>query len=291
MLAVPAGFRSSTFSAADVAIHYLEGPRNGPALLLLHGLARDWHSFSVLIPGLSARFHLFILDLRGHGLSGRKAHGYAIPQFASDISAFLASLAPQGAAIFGHSLGAMVGMYVAGSAQQHVKSLIVGDSMISPGNLSRSLYHSLFSQLKKLIERDGSQQELARGIGKIEIRLPGFDEPLRLDELAGNTPSVLHEWARSASCTDPEALAMSLDGSAFEAWKPDEALARITCPVLLLQANPELDALLTDDDVELARKILRHADHVKFPLLGHALFMQQPKPVLKEVLRFLESHS
>lgn len=289
MIAVPAGFRDSTFSGGDVPIHYLEGPHNGPDLLLLHGLARDWNYFSVLIPSLADHFHLFVMDLRGHGLSGRARRGYTIPQFAADVSVFLSNVAPQGAAIFGHSLGAMVGMYTAAAGRCNVKALIVGDSMIDTRNLARSLYHLLFSQLKELIQAGGSQQRLASGIGKIEIRLPGIDETLRLDELAGNTPSVLSEWARSAACTDPEALAMSLDGSAFEGWEPSAVLPRIQCPVLLLQANPELDGLLTDADVELARKTMRRFEHVKFSRLGHALFMQQSQPVLKELLRFLKS--
>ena len=288
MVAVPAGFREAIFAGSEVPIYYVEGPRNGPDLVLLHGMARDWHSFSSLIPKLSVQFHVFVLDLRGHGRSGRAPHKYAIPHFARDLSRFLVSLAPGGAAIFGHSLGAMIAMYAAGSGECNVNALIVGDSMISPENLARSPYHSLFSQLKKLIERGGSQHDLARGIGKIHIRLPGIDEALCLEDLAGNTPSVLSEWARSAHLADPEALAMSLDGSAFQGWNPQMILPRISCPALLMQANPQLDALLSDADVELALKLMPIAQHVRFPLLGHALFMQKPEPVLKELLQFLE---
>jgi pimeloyl-ACP methyl ester carboxylesterase len=66
-------------------------------------------------------------------------------------------------------------------------------------------------------------------------------------------------------------------------------LPQISCPTLLLQGNPELDALLTDDDVKIALKLLPNARHVKFPRLGHALFMQQAKPVLNAVISFLGS--
>ncbi len=100
---------------------------------------------------------------------------------------------------------------------------------------------------------------------------------------------VLLEWARCARLTDPETLAMTLDGSSFAGWDPAQMLPQISCPTLLLQGNPELDALLTDDDVILALRLLPNAKHVKFPLLGHALFMQQPKPVLKAMTSFLGS--
>jgi pimeloyl-ACP methyl ester carboxylesterase len=82
---------------------------------------------------------------------------------------------------------------------------------------------------------------------------------------------------------------MTLNRSSHDSWNPEQILPRIACPVLLLQGNPELDALLSDSDLALAKRLLPRAEHVKFPLLGHALFMQQPKPVLDEVLRFLAS--
>jgi len=288
------GFQEKIFQADVVSIHYAESPPNGPPIILLHGLARDWKWFSVLLPELTSRFHIFALDLRGHGRSSRVPRGYRITSYAQDVSAFLKQVVPGGAAIFGHSLGGEVGMCVAANADSRVSALIVGDSVISPENFARSMYDPLFLQLHKLILRADSdkklsQQEFARGIGKIEIRIPGFDETLHIEDLPGNTEPVLMEWARCAMQTDPETLAMTLDGNSFAGWDPVQILPQISCPTLLLQGNPELDALLTDDDVKIALKLLPNARHVKFPLLGHALFMQQAKPVLQAVISFLGS--
>ena len=288
------GFHEKIFQADVVSIHYAEGPPNGPPIILLHGLARDWKSFSVLLPELTSRFQVFALDLRGHGGSSRVLRGYRITSYAQDVSAFLKQVVPGGAAIFGHSLGGEVAMCVAANTDSRVSALIVGDSVISPENFSCSMYDPLFLQLHKLIQcvdsdKKLSLRELARGIGKIELRVPGFDKVLRIEDLPGNTDSVLMEWARCAMQTDPETLAMTLDGSSFAGWDPVHILPQISCPTLLLQGNPELDALLTDDDVKIALKLLPNARHVKFPLLGHALFMQQAKPVLNAVISFLDS--
>ena len=284
-----AGFQEKIFEPGEVSIHYAEGPPNGPTLVLLHGLARDWKSFFVLLPELSARFHIFALDLRGHGASSRVTRGYRITDYAQDVSAFLTQAVPNPAVIFGHSLGAEVGMCVAADGSCRVSALILGDPAIAHQNFARSMYDPLFLQLHQLILRSPSQQELARGIGKIEIQVPGGDEVLRIEELPGNTEPVLLEWARCAMQTDPETLAMTLDGSSFTGWDPVQVLPRISSPTLLLQGNPELDALLTDDDVKLALSLLPKAEHVKFPLLGHALFMQQAKPVLNALMSFLEN--
>jgi len=288
---VAPGFQGKIFRTREISIHYAEGPQNGPPLVLLHGLARDWRSFLVLLPELSSRFHVFALDLRGHGESSRATRGYRITQYAQDVPEFLGTVLPDGAAIFGHSLGGEVGMHIAAELNCRVTALIVGDSVISPESFARSMYYPLFSQLHELILRGGSQDELACGIGKIEIRVPDLDETLRIEELPGNSEAVLLEWARCAMLTDPDALAMTLNGSAFEGWNPTEILPRIACPTLLLQANPDLDALLSDSDVKLALKLLPEAEHMKFPLLGHALFMQQPKPVLQAVTDFMQRHA
>jgi pimeloyl-ACP methyl ester carboxylesterase len=283
------GFTEKSFSATQVCINYAEGPSNGPPLLLLHGLSRDWRSFSVLLPELSRYFHVFDLDLRGHGRTDRVAGSYRIAEFAQDVTEFVRARFPSGAAIFGHSLGAMVGMHVAASGNCGVKALILGDTMITAENFRCSLYAPLFRQLHELLRNTKSHAALAAAMGKILIPVPGLTEPVRIEELPGNTSEALAEWARCALQTDPDAIAMTVDGKAFEGWAPHQILPRISCPTLLLQGNPELDAMLSDDDVKLALELLPRGEHVKFPLLGHALFMQQPKPVLKEIFRFLSS--
>lgn len=281
------GFTEQRFAGPEASLNYAVGPANGPPLLLLHGLSRDWHSFSGLLPELSRNFHVYALDLRGHGGSSRVTGAYRIINFAGDISAFIQSQSSDRVTIFGHSLGGMVGLVVTANLGERVKALVVGDAMINPADFRGTLYDALFTQLHAKLVLGIPQAQLARAIGKISIPVPGLDEPVRIEELPGNTPDVLAEWARSAARTDPEALCMTIDGSAFNGWQPRELLPRISCPTLLLQGNPELDGLLSDDDVKLATRLLPNAHHVQFPLLGHALFMQQPKPVLDEISKFL----
>ena len=281
------GFDSKRLQASRVSIHYAESPQNGPPLILLHGLSRDWTSFSVLFAELAPRFHIFALDLRGHGESGRvKKNGYGIGDFGQDVSEFVQAVIPAGAAVFGHSLGAMAGMCAA-AATPAITALIVGDSLINPANLAH-MYDPLFSQLHTLLLRGGSEVELARGIGGIQIQFPGITESIRLNELPGNSDAVLLAWAQTAIRTDPEALQMTLDRTSHAAWDPERILPRIQCPVLLLQGNPELDALLSDSDAALAKRLLPRAEHVKFPLLGHALFMQNARAVLDVIVPFLD---
>jgi pimeloyl-ACP methyl ester carboxylesterase len=153
------------------------------------------------------------------------------------------------------------------------------------------MYDPLFSQLHALLLRGGTEEELACGIGHIELQFAGITESVRLNELPGNTAAALLAWAHTAIRTDPEALQMTLDRTSHAGWDPERILPRIQCPVLLLQGNPELDALLSDFDVALAKKLLPRAEHVRFPLLGHALFMQNARTVLDAIMPFFEKYS
>lgn len=287
-----AGLPLSTrrFRSGEITLHFAEGPARGSPLVLLHGLSRDWRSFHPLLEALISRFHVFAVDLRGHGASSRVPGGYQISGYAADVREFIATVVPPGAAIFGHSLGAMVALSVASAASPRIHAVIVGDSMLWPRRFESTLYGEFFRQLYPLVARRGSEEQLARDMGKITLRLPGLDEPVRMEELPQNTPGVLLDWARTAIRTDPAALAAMLDGSSFAEWDPERVLARVTCPTLLLQGNPELDGLLSDAEAEAALRLLPEGEHIKFPLLGHALFMQQAKPVLAALLRFLEIH-
>ena len=119
--------KETSFDTGKVLINYAEGPNSGPPLVLIHGGSAWWQDFSPLIPELSAHWHLYAPDLRGHGKSGRVEHGYAIRDYAEDIRAFLTAISGP-AVIFGHSLGGMIALMVASQYPKWVRAVIVGDS-------------------------------------------------------------------------------------------------------------------------------------------------------------------
>lgn len=282
------GLRELAFETRGVSLNYAVGPETGPPLVLLHGLGRSWHVFLPLIPALSLRWQIYALDLRGHGKSSHVERGYHGPEYASDVSEFLRHRVGQPAVLFGHSLGAMISMWVASTAPALVRSLILGDNMILSSTLPPG-YSSLFSALRDLVRSGGTVEELAVGLAKIRVRVPGIDEAVDLGELPGNDEAYLRSWARYLQQVDPVAYEMTLDGSSVEGWDGEAVLKQIQCPALLLQASPSLGGMMTDHDVNRACTLLARPVRMKFPTLGHALFIQNPEPVLRAVTNFLES--
>ena len=283
------GIVEQTFDTGEVRLNYAEGPANGPPLVLLHGLGRRWQIFMPLIPALSLRWHLFAPDLRGHGKSGRVPRRYRGTDYSEDITRFLRQRVPGPAVLFGHSLGGLLAMWVASHNPELVRALILGDNMIIARQARTPMYVSLFSGLRDLARKGGSVEQIADGIGRIDLQVPGTGEWVNIRELPGNDEAYLLAWARCVQAADPDTYDMALDGSAMEGWDGEAVLRGITCPTLLLQANRELGGLMKDADVALAKRILPHPTHVYLRSLGHALFIQQPEPVLRAVTNFLEA--
>ena len=283
------GLVEHSFESGGIRLNYAEGPANGAPLVLLHGLGRRWQVFLPVIPALSLRWHIFAPDLRGHGKSSHVARGYHGPQFSEDIARFLRERVAAPAVLFGHSLGGMLAMQVAAHHPELVRALILGDNMIVARQLQHPMYTALFSGLRDLARGGGSVEKIAEGIGKIVLPVPSTRDSVAIRELPGNDEPYLLSWARCVQQADPDTYEMTLDGSSLEGWDGEAVLRGITCPTLLLQGTPELGGLMSDADVALAAKLLPHHAHVKFRNLGHALFIQQPEPVLRAVTNFLES--
>ncbi|MGA9529011.1 MAG: alpha/beta hydrolase [Terriglobales bacterium] len=283
------GITEHSFDTGQVTLNYAEGPANGAPLVLLHGLGRRWQVFLPVIPALSLRWHIFAVDLRGHGKSGRVARGYHGTDYAEDIVHLMRERVPGPSVLFGHSLGGMLAMWAASHNPELVRALVLGDNMIIARRLGNPMYTALFSGLRDLARKGGPVDMIAAGIGKLVLPVPGTEESVSIRELPGNDEAYLLSWARCVQQADADVYDMTLNGSALENWDGETVLRGIACPTLLLQGTPELGGLMSDADVALATRLLAHHTHVRFRNLGHALFIQQPEPVLRAVTNFLES--
>ncbi len=278
-----------TFTSDGITINYAEGSSEGAALVLLHGLGRNWQDFLALVPEFSKQWHVYAVDLRGHGKSGRAPQSYTSAGYATDIAALLRNVVEGSAVVFGHSLGGVVGMRLAAENQERVRALILGDSILSRNTLPTSLYADLFAGLHEVALQGGAVQEMASRLAQIRITVPHFDEKIALGEFPGNDDAFFRRWADCLRQVDPEVFAMTLNGSGLADFDGDDLLSKIDCPTLILQASPDLGGLMSDEEISRATRILKKASVVRFPLLGHSLHLQNPRPVLECVMKFLSS--
>jgi pimeloyl-ACP methyl ester carboxylesterase len=82
---------------------------------------------------------------------------------------------------------------------------------------------------------------------------------------------------------------MTLDGRAAQNWHPEKLLPKVQCPTLLMQADPKMGGLMSDEDVKQVRDLLPDSIHIRMNGLGHSLQMSEAAPVLRVLTNFLIS--
>ena len=89
MTDAPRAFHEKNITLANgLTIHYYEWPGPRPNLVLLHpssGYGRMWEATA---GALGSRFHVYALDQRGHGDSGRPDGDYSAEEYADDLYLF-----------------------------------------------------------------------------------------------------------------------------------------------------------------------------------------------------------
>jgi pimeloyl-ACP methyl ester carboxylesterase len=120
--------------ANGIRLHYLEWGGEGPPVVLLHAtgfLARLWEPIAV---NLSARFHVYALDARGHGDSDKPAPAgaYGWEGLAADLMGFLDALGLIGVPIIGHSSGAAGAIRLAAERPEYVAAAVLIEPTVFP---------------------------------------------------------------------------------------------------------------------------------------------------------------
>ena len=111
-----------TVQANGIDIYY-EVQGEGEPMVLIPYLAADQACYAFQVAEYEKHFTCFSVDLRGAGLSGKPEGDYTTELLADDVAAFMQAAGIGQAHIFGLSLGAATGMWLAAKYPERVKSL------------------------------------------------------------------------------------------------------------------------------------------------------------------------
>jgi pimeloyl-ACP methyl ester carboxylesterase len=125
------GIASRDVRVEGIRVHYLvEGPANGPVVVLVHGLggsAEDWRNLTPYL--VSAGFRVYRPDLPGYGRSQRpRDFSYSVRDEASVVVGFLDALGLKQVDLGGWSMGGWIVQLVAAGHADRVKRLMLFDS-------------------------------------------------------------------------------------------------------------------------------------------------------------------
>lgn len=104
----------------------VSGSPDAPAMVLLHALGERAANWAPVTPRLAEHFHVFALDLRGHGGSDWPG-SYSFQLMCDDVVAALDQLGLAKVTLAGHSMGGAVAYLVAMQHPDRVERLIVED--------------------------------------------------------------------------------------------------------------------------------------------------------------------
>jgi pimeloyl-ACP methyl ester carboxylesterase len=107
----------------------------GPAVVLVHGLAGSSTTWKFVLPALAQRFTVIAPDLLGHGQSAKPRGDYSLGAYASGIRDLLVALDVDRATFVGHSLGGGVAMQLAYQFPERCERLV----LVASGGLGKEV--------------------------------------------------------------------------------------------------------------------------------------------------------
>lgn len=274
------GFTDHTIDTGEVEIAYSIGPDNGPTLLLLHGLTDRRDAFPTVIDTLVKMHRVVAIDQRGHGYSGRTPGHYSNDDHARDIRYILENVCQSPTVVWGHSMGGANAIAMAADPPEQLKALILEDPAIFGRARSTRAggapVNSPFGASLELIEAGISAEEMASRIAQSEPGMPDYYAPWKAERLAQ---------------IDPEVLRDVVAGRRRGVQDPKESLAKIDCPVLLMQADPDKGGILQDEFLAEITPKTGDWTVVKVVGAGHVINRNHPELALPIVMPWLAAHS
>ena len=257
------------FVPAEVRLRVLEWPGEKGTLLALHGLTGYAETFLPLIPALNPPYRVLGMDLRGRGGSEGPSDeaAYGLEAHLRDIAAVLEALAPEGALLMGHSLGAILSLAVAAEQPERVRGLLLFDGGPLP---ARAFSESLAQVLNARLEELPSLEAFRERVRAMPFLQP-FDERLLPILEAG----LIREPDGRVRMKFPARLGMKEAAELGAIWNDRLRgyAGRIRCPAPLLKApvgtfGPH-DRYFTEAEEHLLREVVPQVRIVEVPGTTH----------------------
>lgn len=262
------------FVSHGTKLHYYRTGGAKLPLVLMHGISDDGLCWTPVAEAFAENWDVVMVDLRGHGKSDAPENGYDYETMATEVAGLIEGLALVKPVVMGHSLGAMTALVLAGLYPDLPRALILEDP---PAFWCKG---------------PASQEELDIRAGMCawfyEVKRKTRDELLETARMENPTWSEaeLGPWADAKHRFSLE-IARLHDPRATVPANFPELLKQITCPSLLITADPERGAILTDEDVAALQKSVPQIKREHIPGAGHNIRREQFSRYMEIVNTFL----
>jgi len=261
-------------------------PGSGRRVLWLHGVTRSWRDWHPVMARLPAEWQLVAIDHPGHGDSARTPNRYQVIEYARSVRKFFDAVFDSPVTIVGHSLGAMVALWLAAECRDRVSAVVLEDPPFhSMGRrIADTPYLSLFHGMHEITLLGGTVEEMREKLSA--LRLPADNGTVRLGDV--RTRESLQFSAHCLQQVDPDVFKPLKQAAWLDGFEYDTLWSRLTCPALLLQGDMSAGGAFTDSDVAHARKCAPLAQHQFFDGTGHQIHSNALDEFVVAVQQFVD---
>jgi pimeloyl-ACP methyl ester carboxylesterase len=261
---------ATTRLATGLRMHYAEqGDREGEAIVFLHAYVDSWFSYSRVLPLLSAEYHAFTPDQRGHGNSDKPQYCYTADDYAADVDAFMDAVGIEKATLVGDSSGGLI-------AQR--------TTLDYPHRVSRLV---LIGSPTTLVNNEAVMEAGEQMLAGLEDPIPPeFVRDFILGTIHDPVPEEFLSTAVSQSLKVPTRVWRDYYEEVLLTVNDTARLGEIGVPTLILWG--EQDALLPREEQEWRAAAIPNATLRVYPETGHLAHWGRPEWVVRDLQAFLK---
>jgi pimeloyl-ACP methyl ester carboxylesterase len=274
------GYPDSQYRDLDggVRAHYRDlGPRDAPAIVLVHGFAASTHAWDGWAKALAGSYRVIVLDLPGHGLT-RTGDGYALrsDSFEAAVDGLTRRLGVTHFTLVGNSMGGEVAWTYTLDHPDRVERLVLVDAAgwSSPKRGGAMIFKVLGNPVGRRVLKD------------IEIR-PLMTQGLRAAYVDPKlvTPELVDRYVDLARGPGHRDVLLN-QRPRREATAA--ALSRIHVPTLVMFGQE--DKLIPAANGEKFHKAIPGATLILYPGVGHVPMEQIPERSAADLQAWLAAH-
>ena len=259
---------------AGVRLHMRDsGPRDAPAVVMLHGFGASLHTWEPWAQALAAEHRVVRFDLPGFGLSGADPGGdYSEQRSVQVLLALMDRLGIERASLIGNSIGGKIAWNFAALYPDRVNKLVLvsPDGFASPGFEygKKAEVPAMVKLMRYSLPTFMVRQSLAPAYGDPTVLTDALVTRYRDLMLAPGTRDAMIARMEQVMLEDPEPLLRGIQASTLLLWGDKDAMIPISNAADYLRTLP-------------------HATLVTLPGLGHVPQEESPAVSLAPVQAFL----